>query len=405
MFILAASTQRTIGLVIALVVAGGFAIYVLVNLFKGKAEIGSEIELAPNRKPYLDDEELETKKLDISLAAGVVTLAIIAVALPLYWLGEPGRQEGYIELTSRQSADRGGEQYEELCVNCHGAEGVGGATSFTVLDEEGRFIATVNWAAPALNNIMYRFSEDEVLHVLNFGRPQSPMPAWGAPGGGPLTEQQVEELIDYLRRIQVPSEQLRIDVQQGLRTAVFDAAREANPEPFETLASLQADPDSSAEEVAAAQAAVDASLDGYIDDIATNNQVGYGELLFDLDAGAGSYACARCHTEGASWNSDEVLAENPELAGLIEPQVPGGGAFGPSLIGVEDQFLSAQAQSDFVSAGCSPNLQYGENGVCEPSGQMPGFGPDATEFARDHAGSMLLPDQIDAIVAYERNLG
>ena len=33
MLILAASTQRTIGLVIALVVGGGFALYVLVNVF------------------------------------------------------------------------------------------------------------------------------------------------------------------------------------------------------------------------------------------------------------------------------------------------------------------------------------------------------------------------------------
>ena len=110
MLILAASSQRTIGLVIALTVAVGFAIYVLVNIFStGKPEIGSEIELAPNRKPYLPDEELETRKLDLSLAAGVATLAIIALALPLYWLGEPGRQEGYANLTDRQFADRGGE--------------------------------------------------------------------------------------------------------------------------------------------------------------------------------------------------------------------------------------------------------------------------------------------------------
>ena len=111
MLTLAVSTQRTIGLVIALVVAAGFAIYVLVNIFStGKDEIGSEIELAPTRKPYYDDEELETKKLDLSLAAGVGTLALIAVALPLYWLGEPGRQEGYVDFTDRVSADRGGEE-------------------------------------------------------------------------------------------------------------------------------------------------------------------------------------------------------------------------------------------------------------------------------------------------------
>ena len=43
-------------------------VYVLVNVrFAGKAEVGSEIELAANRKPYLDDEELEGPKLDRAL--------------------------------------------------------------------------------------------------------------------------------------------------------------------------------------------------------------------------------------------------------------------------------------------------------------------------------------------------
>ena len=58
------------------------------------------------------------------------------------------------------------------------------------------------------------------------------------------------------------------------------------------------------------------------------------------------------------------------------------------------------SQSAFVSVGCESNLQYGLNGVCEPSGQMPGFGPNATELE----GSMLSLEQIAAIVEYERGL-
>ena len=73
MIILAASTQRTIGLVIAVVVAVGFSVYVLFNLRQGRKEIGAEVELAPNRKPYYDDDTLETKRLDIALAGGVAT--------------------------------------------------------------------------------------------------------------------------------------------------------------------------------------------------------------------------------------------------------------------------------------------------------------------------------------------
>ena len=61
--IYAASVNRTIGMVIAitiLVVAALFVLYrVYVILSKKDDEVGSEIELAANRKPYLEDEELD----------------------------------------------------------------------------------------------------------------------------------------------------------------------------------------------------------------------------------------------------------------------------------------------------------------------------------------------------------
>ena len=198
MTLYAASTQRTIGLVLAIVVAIGFAVYVLINIRAGRKEIGSEIELAPNRKRYFEDEILETRRLDIALTAGLAMLIIIALCLPLYWLGEPGRQDGFENLTGNQFASRGSEIYEEQCTRCHGAGGVGGEADYTILDDQGRYITAVNWTAPALNTILYRFSEEEVTHILNYGRPQSPMPAWGGPGGGPLTTQQLEYIVGYL---------------------------------------------------------------------------------------------------------------------------------------------------------------------------------------------------------------
>ena len=136
MIIYAASTQRTIGLTLAIIVAAGFALYVLINIRTGRKEIGAEVELAPNRKKYFDDEILETRRLDIALTAGVAVLIIIALCLPLYWLGEPGRQEGYENLTGNQFASRGGEAYEELCAQCHGAAGVGGQAAFRLSDVE-----------------------------------------------------------------------------------------------------------------------------------------------------------------------------------------------------------------------------------------------------------------------------
>ena len=73
--ILAASTQRNIGFVIATIVIVGFVLFVFFNLKEARAEVGAEVELAPNRKPYLSDEELENTKLNRSLFFSLVMLA------------------------------------------------------------------------------------------------------------------------------------------------------------------------------------------------------------------------------------------------------------------------------------------------------------------------------------------
>jgi hypothetical protein len=60
------------------------------------------------------------------------------------------------------------------------------------------------------------------------------MPAWGAPGGGPLTSQQLETIIEYLSVIQLTPEQMEKEVQAGLRESVLKEVRDQNPEAEET---------------------------------------------------------------------------------------------------------------------------------------------------------------------------
>ncbi len=163
------------------------------------------------------------------------------------------------------------EQYEALCAQCHGANGVGGAAAYTVLDEQGRFVTSVSWAAPALNNIFYRFTEEEITYVLNYGRPQSPMPAWGGPGGGPLTSQQLEELITWMGTIQLTPEEMQAEVQQGIRDAVFAIPREENPELFDAV---NLDDSATAADIVAARAAQQEIYAVYNDLIP-----GFGDLL------------------------------------------------------------------------------------------------------------------------------
>lgn len=400
--VLAASTQRTVGVVLAAIAIGGFILYWVFNWFQGRAETGSEVELAPNRKPYYSDEVLETKKLDGSLFAGLLCLTVIGIALPLYWLGEPGRQEGLVEGNDLQAAHRGEEIYVERCATCHGTvSGAGGAVPYTLVDDNGLFLANLDWKAPSLAAVFYRYSVEEVEYVLNYGRPNTPMPAWGAPGGGPFTTQQIDEVIAFLVSEQVTDvATLRSRVDLGLETTVRMQVLEESPE-------LASDPD-------AVEAAVASRLGEMVED-----QVAYGELLFNNEGDNGSYGCARCHTPGWSYDADQIrAAEDNEL---ISPEVSGGGAFGPNLTGGATlrQFDTSGEHETFVNLGSQNGVKYGNFGQGDGGGQMPAFGicvadrdsGDRDFITRDKfcdqrgGEGLLTQDQIAAIVAYERSLG
>ena len=300
---------RAIGLTVFGLVLIAFVALFIRNVRVARPELGSEIELAANRKPYLSDEELEGPKLDRSLSFALIMLALLAVALPFYWLAEPGRQDGAIEAYNLSFEVAGSNTYSvgAQCVNCHASGGVGGAAPYVLQDTDGQFLANASWKAPALNNVLLRYSEDEVRYVLNYGRPGSPMAAWGTPGGGPLTTQAVDNVIVYLRTLQVQS----LDP-----VAINEAGDPANPDDEESVAAR-----TGAEELAAGvRTEVDRSIqDGEFETV--------GQAVFNLGLFSGfqggSLACGRCHTGGWSLTQLDVLDQG----------VAGCGGGNPSGIG------------------------------------------------------------------------
>ena len=395
--IIIANTQRTIGLVLAVVVAIGMLIYLLFNFRIGKKEVGSEIDLAANRVPYADDDELETRILDKALGWSFVLIAATALVLPLYWLMEPARQENAARGWVGRFESRGSNSYEEACSGCHGPNGVGGVASFTLSDADGQFVAQVQWKAPALTSVLSRFDESEVTHILNYGRPGSPMPAWGLPGGGPMTEQQIHQLVVYLRSIQLDPEETKEQVESGIRDGARRIIIDSNPNLVETEEI----------EVAIDEWLKEASLPS------SNNYLAYGELIFNNQAGQGAHGCARCHTPGFSYgatsveNVDALIAEWPKLveSGILNSYRPGAGHVGPSLSGVETHFSTPERQANFIHSGSELGAGYGNARM--GSGGMPGFGGRTDDL--DVVGTVtrsrvLTQEQIDAVVAYERSM-
>lgn len=353
-----ALASTAIAWVIAVLIILGWIVYALFNARGARPELGSEREVAPNRKRYYDDDELEGRRLELVQFAGVLLLAVIAIGLPLYWVFEPNRQAGATEAAdsrlvgwgSRIFAATGTYTESFNCAGCHGGmNATGGNAPYVITDPVTGEARSVSWTAPALNNVLYRFDPDEVSYIITYGRPGSPMSAWGLDGGGPLNEQQVESLVAYIESIQIPREECN-DEEAG------DPLCPTGHLPAERQEEIQ-------------QAAARAVENGEYETL--------GEALFNLELGAGSYSCARCHTTGWSWG---------------DPGEPGQGAFGWNLTAgaVNAHFPNTRDMIDFVSEGSVNGAGYGRQG--QGSGKMPGF------------GAMLTDEQIEAIVEYVRGL-
>lgn len=186
-------------------------------------------EIAPNLRPGIDDEKIETRRLEGGQKAAIAFSAFLAISLPLYFLTEQERQAGFVDEFSTASIARGEHIVEEFaCFSCHGPEGSGGTTSYV----EKRSGVTVSWAVPSLDDVFFRYEEDEVNFWVTYGRGNTPMPAWGIPGGGPLNDEQVVDVVNYLKTIQVSQEEYLGKLEPGINTALdtlagADAAVEA----------------------------------------------------------------------------------------------------------------------------------------------------------------------------------
>ena len=174
-------------------------------------------------------------------------------------------------------------------------EAEGGVADYTLTDANGEFVKQVKWKAPALNTVLLRYSRDEVRYILTYGRPFSPMPAWGVKGGGPMNDQQIQNLIDYLESIQLTPEGV---AEAAHRASSREMRKEKNP-------------------------------DGTLK---YPTSISDGELLFNLGYedgfAGGAYSCGRCHTTGWSYHDKTVDgngALGPPLRGGVTPRpVPRG---------------------------------------------------------------------------------
>lgn len=187
------ATVATIGILAVAAILVVALLSANANRRRRKAE-----QVPPAMRPAYSDEQLERTVLERYMAWGLVLTVALAVFLPGYWLAESRRLAAEQENFYVEAAVRGEDEYQENCARCHSANLGGGAAPSPYGGEP--------WPAPALNNIVMRYEDsrtvgdvrDLIVQTIHRGRPGTPMPTWGAAFGGPMTDQQIEDITNYI---------------------------------------------------------------------------------------------------------------------------------------------------------------------------------------------------------------
>ncbi|HWH33241.1 MAG TPA: c-type cytochrome [Egibacteraceae bacterium] len=160
-------------------------------------------DVPPAMRPAYSDEQLETSIFERYQAWGLIMTLFFAVFFPLYYFNESNRLNAEAQEFFVASVVRGEESYKNLCANCHGTDGGGGAAPSPT--GEGF------WPAPNLLNIVKRYEDNRnvkdielfIRSTIERGRPGTPMPTWGAGFGGSLNDQQVDDLVNWILASQI----------------------------------------------------------------------------------------------------------------------------------------------------------------------------------------------------------
>ena len=139
------------------------------------------------------------------LGATLILALLILVAFQLYINREPARIKAVRAADQAAAITAGEELYQANCASCHGEEGEG-------VD------------APALNNlaILKDTPDGTFADLIANGVPGTEMPAWSQARGGPFTDEEIKQLVAFIRSWEATApdlgeQRMRVDARRGAR--------------------------------------------------------------------------------------------------------------------------------------------------------------------------------------------
>lgn len=148
---------------------------------------------------------MEKENYTIHKIVGLVLTVILIAAVTMAFVTETTRTESVAAAAKKASLQHGRQLYVDNCTTCHGSRGEGNV-------------------GPALNNSVFlKKANDSVMFAtITSGRPSTVMPAWGQAYGGAFTDQEIRDIVVFIRAWEPTA--------PVVQTAVFvpDAARGAS---------------------------------------------------------------------------------------------------------------------------------------------------------------------------------
>jgi mono/diheme cytochrome c family protein len=129
---------------------------------------------------------------------GVLVFFFSMVLIVAIGINEPDRMDTFDASTDARSIEEGAMLFETNCIGCHGVQGRGIAGVAPALNDYNFFVNRLEEVGFSGSLRSY------VLGTVAAGRPvmsadwPAPMPTWGQAYGGPLREDQIEDLTNFI---------------------------------------------------------------------------------------------------------------------------------------------------------------------------------------------------------------
>ena len=210
--------QLLIAVLVGAVAAGAALVVLRTRSSSGK----TKSKVPPALRPADIDAVLESSRLTKIHGWGLALTLFFAFFMPAYWVQEPQNRRDNEEEMAEESLERGEEYYAlttdkqtgatntkgKECARCHGDGAEGGENEYLNPDTGVRSIVKV----PELKTVFSRYEEppagfedarEYIRETIERGRPGTDMPTWGNKYGGPLTEQELDDIVNWLESINV----------------------------------------------------------------------------------------------------------------------------------------------------------------------------------------------------------